>query len=66
MSKQNITAWFFEGGTVSIPSRLLGLMEPLGLNFEDLGKMLYLLYCGTDQIDSLVYRYADGGFFAYV
>ena len=52
MSKQNITAWFFEGGTVSIPSRLLGLMEPLGLNFEDLGKMLYLLYCGTDQIKS--------------
>ncbi len=52
MSKQNITAWFFEGGTVSIPSRLLGLMEPLGLNFEDLGKILYLLYCGTDQIKS--------------
>ena len=52
MSKQNITAWFFEGGNVSIPRRLLGLMEPLGLTFEDLGKILYLLYCGTDQIKS--------------
>ena len=50
MSKQNLTAWFFEGGNVSVPRRLLGLMEPLGLTFEDLGKMLYLLYCGSDQI----------------
>lgn len=50
MSKQNITAWFFEGGSISIPSRLLGLMEPLGLTFEDMGKIMYLLYCGTTQI----------------
>lgn len=50
MQKQNLTAWFFEGGAVSVPSRLLGLMEPLGLTFEDLGKILYLLYCGPDQI----------------
>lgn len=50
LSKQNITAWFFEGGNVSIPRHLLGLMEPLGLTFEDLGKILYLLYCGADQI----------------
>lgn len=50
MTKQNITAWFFEGGMVGVPRNLLGLMEPLGLNFEDLGKILYLLYCGTDQI----------------
>ncbi len=50
MSKQNITAWFFEGGNISIPTRLLGLMEPLGLNFEDLGKITYLLYCGTGQV----------------
>ena len=50
MSKQNITAWFFEGGSISIPGRLLGLMEPLGLTFEDLGKIMYLLYCGTTQI----------------
>ena len=52
MSKQNITAWFFEGGSISIPSRLLGLMEPLGLSFEDMGKIVYLLYCGTTQIKS--------------
>lgn len=50
MSKQNITAWFFEGGSISIPSRLLGLMEPLGLSFDDIGKIIYLLYCGTGQI----------------
>lgn len=50
MTKQNITAWFFENGSVSIPKNLLALMEPLGLNFDDLGKMVYLLYCGTDQI----------------
>ncbi len=50
MTKQNITAWFLEGGSVAIPKHLLGLMEPLGLTFEDLGKMVYLLYCGTDQI----------------
>ncbi len=50
MSKQNITAWFFEGGNISIPTRLLGLMEPLGLNFEDLGKITYLLYCGTGEV----------------
>jgi len=50
VTKQNITAWFLEGGSVTIPKHLLGLMEPLGLTFEDLGKMVYLLYCGTDQI----------------
>lgn len=50
MNKQNITAWFFEGGIVGVPKHLLGLMDPLGLNFEDLGKILYLLYCGADQI----------------
>ena len=50
MTKQNITAWFLEGGSVTIPKHLLAMMEPLGLTFEDLGKMVYLLYCGTDQI----------------
>ena len=50
MSKQNLPAWFFEGGSISIPSRLLGMMEPLGLTFEDMGKIMYLLYCGTNQI----------------
>lgn len=48
--KKNITAWFFEGGSLSIPKNLIGLMEPLGLDFEDLGKMIYLLYCGSDHI----------------
>ena len=52
MSKQNMSAWFFEGGVVAIPKNLLGLMEPLGLTFEDLGRIVYLLYCGTDQIMS--------------
>ena len=50
VTKQNITAWFLEGGSVTIPKHLLAMMEPLGLSFEDLGKMVYLLYCGTDQI----------------
>ena len=50
VTKQNITAWFLEGGSVSIPKHLITFMEPLGLSFEDLGKMVYLLYCGTDQI----------------
>lgn len=50
MTMQNITAWFFEGGTVGIPRRLMGLMEPLNLTFDDLGKIMYLLYCGTDSI----------------
>lgn len=50
MGKQNMSAWFFEGGAVAIPKNLLGLMEPLGLTFEDLGRIVYLLYCGTDQI----------------
>ena len=50
MDKQNITAWFFEGGIVGIPKNLLGLMEPLGLSFEDIGKIVYLLYCGPNEI----------------
>ena len=48
--KQNLYAWFFDGGVVGVPKRLLGLMEPLGLEFDDLGKIMYLLYCGTDEI----------------
>lgn len=50
LSKQNLIAWFFEGGNIGIPTRLLGLMEPLGLTFDDIGKIIYLLYCGADQI----------------
>ena len=48
--KQNLYAWFFDGGVVGVPKRLMGLMEPLGLEFDDLGKIMYLLYCGTDEI----------------
>ena len=59
LSKQNVTAWFFEGGNVCVPKRLFGLMEPLGLTFEDMGKMLYLLYCGSDQVKNHD-RYAVG------
>ena len=50
--KQNLYAWFFEGGVVGVPKRLLGLMEPLGLDFDDLGKIIYLLYAGTDEVKS--------------
>lgn len=48
--KQNLYAWFFEGGIVGVPKRLLGLMEPLGLDFDDLGKIVYLLYSGTAEV----------------
>lgn len=48
--KQNLYAWFFEGGMVGVPKRLLGLMEPLGLEFDDLGKIIYLLYCGAGEV----------------
>lgn len=50
MGKQNLTAWFMESGFVGVPRNIIGLMEPLGLNFDDLGKILYLLYCGCDKI----------------
>lgn len=50
MDKQNFTAWLLENGFVGIPKNLIGFMEPLGLSFEDLGKLLYLFYCGPNQI----------------
>ena len=50
LTKQNVTAWFFEGGSISIPNRMLGMMEQLHLSFDDIGKIIYLLYCGADQI----------------
>lgn len=50
MNKQNFTAWLLENGFVGIPKNLIGFMEPLGLNFEDLGKLLYLFYCGPNQV----------------
>lgn len=50
MTKQNFTAWFLENGFIGIPKNFIGFMEPLGLNFEDLGKILYLFYCGSNYI----------------
>lgn len=50
MEKQNFTSWLLEGGIVGIPKNLIGLMEPLRLTFEDLGKISYLLYCGCNQV----------------
>ena len=50
MEKQNFTAWLLENGFVGVPKNLIGFMEPLGLTFEDLGKLLYLFYCGPNKI----------------
>ena len=50
MAKQNMTAWFMEEGVVAIPRNIIGLMEPLGLDFEDIGRIAYLLYCGCDNV----------------
>jgi len=50
LGKQNMTAWFVESGFVGIPKNLLGLMEPLGLSFDDIGRIVYLLYCGCDKV----------------
>ena len=48
--KQNLYAWLFEGGMIGVPKRLMGLMDPLGIRFDDLGKIMYLLYCAEDGI----------------
>lgn len=45
MIKNDLAAWFFEGGTVSLPKKLIGLSETLGLDFKDLGQISYILYC---------------------
>ncbi|SMB96451.1 DnaD and phage-associated domain-containing protein [Desulfonispora thiosulfatigenes DSM 11270] len=50
MGKQNFTSWFLENGIIGIPKNLIGLMEPLGLTFEDIGKISYILYCGCNQV----------------
>lgn len=50
MGKQNFTAWFLESGIIGIPKNLIGLMEPLGLSFEDIGKISYIFYCGCNQV----------------
>lgn len=47
MNKNNLASWFFEGGAVSIPKRLIGLSETIGLDHKDLGQITYLLYCDS-------------------
>lgn len=34
--------WFLSGGFACLPKRLLAYMEPLDLNFDDLGRILYI------------------------
>ncbi len=36
-------SWFFASGSVAVPKRFLAYMEPLGLSFEELGQIIYLL-----------------------
>lgn len=45
MSEKNITAWFLEGGFTAMPKKLFAFMEPLGMDWEDLGVLSYLFYC---------------------
>ena len=52
MSANNFLSWFLDEGYVVIPKKVLGLMEPLGLGFEELGKIMYLLYCDNSIIDT--------------
>lgn len=35
--------WFFASGSVALPKRFLAYMEPLGISFEELGQLVYLL-----------------------
>ena len=35
-------SWFLSGGSVALPKRLLAYMQPLNLNFEELGELVYL------------------------
>lgn len=45
MNRNDLSLWFFEGGTVAIPKKLIGLSETLGLDYRDLGQITYILYC---------------------
>lgn len=47
MNKNTLASWFFEGGAVSIPKRLIGLSEMIGLDHKDLGQITYILYCDS-------------------
>lgn len=42
--ENNILSWIFSGGSVGIPKRLLGLLDLLHLDFNELGQLVYLLY----------------------
>ncbi len=35
--------WFLSGGSVAMPKRMLAYIEPLGLSFEELGEIVYLM-----------------------
>jgi DnaD/phage-associated family protein len=37
-----ILNWFLSGGSATVPKRLLAFMEPLDLDFDDLGRILYV------------------------
>lgn len=37
-------SWILQGGSVSVPKRLLAMCEPLELGFEEMGELIYLLY----------------------
>lgn len=41
--QERLLSWFWEGGNVALPKRFFALMEPLGLSFDDLGKLCYLM-----------------------
>lgn len=45
MNNNSLTAWFFEGGAVAVPKRLIGLTEILGISHKELGEITYVLYC---------------------
>lgn len=45
MNKNSLASWFFEGGSVAIPKKLIGLSEMIGLDHKDLGQITYILYC---------------------
>ena len=42
--KKNWYNWLLQGGFVSFPKSLLAYMEPLGVDYANLGRILYMLY----------------------
>lgn len=41
--QEHLLSWLLEGGSVSLPKRVFALMDSLGLDFSDIGRLLYLL-----------------------